>query len=63
MREKLIQKKLTETWSLLPEREKSKFRSEKEKKRRMELKEVKENLWRWTMEGKGKVQKIMHDII
>ena len=45
LREKLIQKKLTETWSLLPEREKSKFRSE-EKKKRMELKEVKENLWR-----------------
>ena len=47
MRKNLIQKKLTECWLQLPEKEKHKFRGEEERRKRLELKEVKENLWKW----------------
>ena len=32
---------------MLPDRDKEKYRSSEEKIRRLELKEAKENLWRW----------------
>ena len=63
MREKLTQKKLTESWLKIPEREREKFRSEEERKKRLEIKEVKENLWRWRAKkketaSKGKKEKM-----
>ena len=41
IREKTLQKRLLENWLILPEKEKNKYRSEEEKMRRLELKEVK----------------------
>ena len=55
MKEKLIQKKLAETWLRLPEKEKVKFRNEEEKRRRLEMKTSRENLWKW----RGKMSKHM----
>ena len=55
MKENLIQKKLAETWSRLPEKEKVKFRNEEEKRRRLEMKTSRENLWKW----RGKMSKHM----
>ena len=54
---KVVQKKLTQNWLQIPEREKEKFRSEEEKRKRLELKEVKENLWRWRNKPEDKVGK------
>ena len=54
---KVVQKKLTQSWLQIPEREKEKFRSEEEKRKRLELKEVKENLWRWRNKPEDKVGK------
>ena len=46
-REKEKQKKLMRTWLRLPQKEKEKYREKEEREKRMELKEMKENLWRW----------------
>ena len=52
-RSKMLQKKLTETWLHLPEKERERYRGEEERRKRFELKEIKENLWRWrSREGK-----------
>ena len=42
MKERLLQKKLTERWLILPEKERLKFRCEEEKRRRMKIKKAKE---------------------
>ena len=54
--EKRLQKKLMETWQQLPEREKIKYRDIEERKRRLELKEIKENLFRWRSKEDKKVK-------
>ena len=46
-REQLIQKKITDKWPILPDRDMERYRSSEEKIRRLEQKEAKENLWRW----------------
>ena len=46
MKEKILQRKLMENWMKLPEKEKKKFRSEEDKRKRLELQEIRENLWR-----------------
>ena len=43
-RENILQRKLTERWLVLPEKEREKYRKEEERKRRLEKKEGKENL-------------------
>jgi hypothetical protein len=50
---KQLQKKITETLKQLPAREREKALFEEERKRKFELKEMKENLWKkWRKEGK-----------
>ena len=41
-----LQRKLIEKWTQLPDKEKIKYREEEEKGRRIEMEEVRENLWR-----------------
>ena len=45
--EQKLQRKLMEKWTQLPDKEKIKYREEEEKGRRIEMEEVRENLWRW----------------
>ena len=40
------QKNIDETWKLIPEHERRKLLAEKAKNRRMELREVKVNIWK-----------------
>ena len=47
---------MIETWQQLPEREKRKYRDIEERKRRLELKEIKENLFRWRSREEKKVK-------
>ena len=47
LRENSLQRKLTEGWLVLPEKERAKYQNEEERKRRLEIKEAKENLWKW----------------
>ena len=54
-REKTLQRKLMEKWLRLPEREKAKYREEEERKRRIELKEVKENLHKWRSKDREEI--------
>jgi hypothetical protein len=51
---KLKQKKISESWKMLPEHEKKKFLIEEEKQRRMELRELKVNIWKKWRSGKKK---------
>ena len=46
-KEKMMQRKLTEKWLSLPEPKRDKFRKEEEKRKRIELQEIKQNLHKW----------------
>ena len=51
-RSNLIQNKITSTWRRLPEHEKKHLLAEEEKRRRLELREAKVNLWKkWRSES------------
>ena len=56
-REKMIQRKITEKWMSLPEPKRDRFRKEEEKRKRIELQEIKQNLhkWRNKLENEKKV--------
>ena len=62
------QKKIDETWKLIPEHERRKLLAEEAKNRRMELREVKVNIWKkWRKSEKNtptteKVSKPLEDI-
>ena len=43
---RLRKKKISETWNLLPETERRKLLAEEEKRRRLELRETKVNIWK-----------------
>ena len=56
-REKMMQRKITEKWMSLPEPKRDRFRKEEEKRKRIELQEIKQNLhkWRNKLENEKKV--------
>ena len=55
---KLLQGKITESLKKLPENEIELFLREEKKKRKMDLKEVKQNLWRkWRKNGEPQQEK------
>ena len=50
-KEKETQRKITETWKMLPEHEQRSLAKEEEKGRKLELREVKLNIWKkWRAE-------------
>ena len=53
----MIQRKITEKWMSLPEPKRDRFRKEEEKRKRIELQEIKQNLrkWRNKLENEKKV--------
>ena len=42
-----MQKKITDKCIMIPEKDREKLKSSEENSRKLELKEAKENLWRW----------------
>ena len=57
--EKQIQHKITETWKRIPEHEKIHLLKEDEKKKRLELREIKVNVWKkWRKESKEKRKEV-----
>ena len=58
-KEKLIQRKITEAITRLPDIEKKRMLEEEEKEKRLELKEIKENVWKkWRGKGEKKDKRL-----
>ena len=56
---KVQQKKITESWNRLPENEKKRLEQEEEKRRKLDLRDAKMNLWKkWRKVGKQAEQPI-----